>query len=486
MRRLAIASALTILFLMGPDISGFAAYRHKGDIDSGHFLEAYPDKAGTKLDSCAQCHSGGRYESGGEAVTLGSCQWCHFSYGYAAHGNIDETLNPYGLAYRDSGRSVSALKAIEGMDSDGDGYANRFEILALRFPGDKADDPTRVPAPFKVFTRQQIERLPQRTQLLLMNAHKSADFYANYTGVSMEDLLAAAGILPTATHIKVYAPDGFSQYHPLSPDPNPLFYHVRGAYPAAPYHYREAADTAKNKEGWCDYGALAGMNLENHSLIENRDGLKLMLAVLRDGRPLDPGRLTPRNRLDGEGPFRVVPPQKKPGPPDQRSTAGSQDVEWPFDPHADHNAGYSIRSATIVKVEPLPLGTTDIDTLEAGWKYVDEGKIVVYGAVDPLPTILAKMENLQDSLPAPVWASLRGWAYQKILAIEVGLAGQLVKYGLHRTALWILSGGVRGHVDGCSAAEGQPDGDDWVDDCDLQRKIYWDLQELMVLIGIMG
>ena len=72
------------------------------------------------------------------------------------------------------------------------------------------------------------------------------------------------------------------------------------------------------------------------------------------------------------------------------------------------------------------------------------------------------------------------------MAIEVGLAGQLVKYGLHRTALWILSGGVRGHVDGCSAAEGQPDGDDWVDDCDLQRKIYWDLQELMVLIGIMG
>jgi hypothetical protein len=33
-------------------------------------------------------------------------------------------------------------------------------------------------------------------------------------------------------------------------------------------------------------------------------------------------------------------------------------------------------------VEPLPEGTTDIDVLEAGWNYVDQGKIIVYGAID--------------------------------------------------------------------------------------------------------
>ncbi len=62
-------------------------------------------------------------------------------------------------------------------------------------------------------------------------------------------------------------------------------------------------------------------------------------------------------------PFWDSAPQKVPGPPDQKSTSESQDVIWPFDANADHNAGYSSRSATIIKVEPLPEGTADIDTL---------------------------------------------------------------------------------------------------------------------------
>jgi hypothetical protein len=463
-----------------------AAYHHRGEIDSGHFLDVYPSAAGTKLDSCALCHSGGRYPSGGQAVTVGSCQWCHYAYGYDAHGNIDETLNPYGLAYKSTGRSAPALKAIEGLDSDGDGYPNKFEISTLRFPGDGADDPQSVQAPFRVFSRQEIERLPQRTQLMLMNAHKSTDFYAKYTGVFMEELLRASGILPAATHINVYAPDGFSQYHPLNPDPNPLFYHARGDYPAARYYYSEAADTATNKEGWCDYRSLAGSDLTPNAPIENKDGLRMMLAVRRDGAYLDPGVLTPRNKLDGEGPFRVVPPQKNPGPPDQRATAKDQNVVWPFNPGADHNAGYSIRSATIIKVEPLPPGTTDINTLEAGWKYVDEAKIVVYGAVDPLPTIVRKMEDLLAVLDRPARQSSNFLIYRKILRIEVSLAKHLAQYGLHGAALMILSKSALEHVDGCSAAGGRPDPDDWVGDCDLQKGIYWGLQELIVLLGIIG
>jgi ferredoxin len=34
-----------------------------------------------------------------------------------------------------------------------------------------------------------------------------------------------------------------------------------------------------------------------------------------------------------------------------------------------------------VKVDPLPPGTTDINTLEAGWSYIDQAKLVVYGAL---------------------------------------------------------------------------------------------------------
>jgi len=120
----------------------------------------------------------------------------------------------------------------------------------------------------------------------------------------------------------------------------------------------------------------------------------MILAYRRDGELLTPGVLTPENKLDGEGPFRMVPPQKNPGPPDQRSTASDQNVPWPFDNNADHNAGYSTRTATMVKVEPLPPGTTDIDSLEAGWKFVDEGKIIFYGAIDPTPTIKQKLNDL--------------------------------------------------------------------------------------------
>ena len=36
----------------------------------------------------------------------------------------------------------------------------------------------------------------------------------------------------------------------------------------------------------------------------------------------------------------------------------------------------------MIRVEPLPSWATDIDILEAGWSFVDQGKIIVYGALD--------------------------------------------------------------------------------------------------------
>ena len=55
--------------------------------------------------------------------------------------------------------------------------------------------------------------------------------------------------------------------------------------------------------------------------INNPQGLKTILAIKRDGQYLTPGELNLQNKLDGEGPFRVVPPQKIPGPPDQKSSS---------------------------------------------------------------------------------------------------------------------------------------------------------------------
>jgi hypothetical protein len=362
----------------------FSAYHHEGEEDSPNFLAVYPGKAGTKLDQCTLCHSGGSYQQSGKTVTLGSCQWCHYTYGYDGHGNIMDTLNLYGKDYLYNGRNEASLVAIEPLDSDGDGYSNITEINANRYPGDPNDDPSKVVAPYRVYSMAQLEAMPQHTQFLLMNTSRSGDYYAEYSGVVLGDLLDNTGIQDTATGITVYSPDGWSQYHPLEPDPDPELYHVYGTYPSSVYYYDGEADVALNPvDGWCDYSApsCVGRNPLDPIVVPN--GLKTILAVKREGAYLEPGVLNVDNKLDGEGPFRVVPPQKVPSPPDQSSRAANQEVIWPYNEDWDHNAGSSTRTVTIIKVNPLPPGTTDIDVLEAGWRYVDEEKVIIYGAVEP-------------------------------------------------------------------------------------------------------
>jgi hypothetical protein len=292
-------------------------------------------------------------------------------------------MNPYGIDYFTNGRSSGAITAIENDDSDGDTYTNIAEITAERFPGDPNDDPSKVIAPFRVYTKAQLEAMTPHTQFMLMNASRQTDDYVEYTGVPVQDLLEDAGILGSATGITVYAPDGWSNYHPLEEDLEPELYHVNGTYPAAAYHYHEQADVALNPDdGWCDYSAPSCVGRNDGDPIAVAGGLKMILAYQRDGMSLDPGILNEDNKLDGEGPYRLVPPQKNPGPPDQASSAVNQDVVWPYNYDWDHNKGAASRTATIIKVEPLPAGTTDIDILEAGWDYVDQEKIVVYGAIE--------------------------------------------------------------------------------------------------------
>ncbi|MBI9074539.1 MAG: hypothetical protein JEZ02_03935 [Desulfatibacillum sp.] len=360
-----------------------AAYHHQGESDSDNFTAVYPAKAGTKLDQCVLCHRGGEYEkSPGKIVTLGSCQWCHYEYGYDGQGNILNTLNGYGEDYHDSGRNQAAVQAIEDTDSDGDGYTNIAEINAVTFPGDDGDDPSKTPAAFRVYSLDQIEAMPQHIQFLLMNTSRSGDFYAEYTGVVFQDLLEDAGVLDSATGITVYAPDGWSNYHPMEADDAEMHYPIKGVYAEAQYQYNEEADEALNADGWCDYSAPSCKGRSHLDTITVEGGLRMILAYKRDGAYLDTGVLNTDNKLDGSGPFRVVPPQVIPCPPDQSSTSDAQEVVWPYENSWDHNAGASSRSATIIRVDPLPDGVTDIDILEAGWEYVDQGKIIIYGAID--------------------------------------------------------------------------------------------------------
>ena len=65
-----------------------------------------------------------------DQATVG-CTVCH------PQGNFKE-LNEYGKAYKDAGRSVEAVKAIDASDSDADGVTNSDEIKAGTNPGDAA------------------------------------------------------------------------------------------------------------------------------------------------------------------------------------------------------------------------------------------------------------------------------------------------------------------------------------------------------------
>ena len=49
----------------------------------------------------------------------------------------------------------------------------------------------------------------------------------------------------------------------------------------------------------------------------------------------------------------------------------------------EHNAGFSARTVTAIRVDPLPAGTTDFNWYEGGWNLVDRAKLVIYGAINP-------------------------------------------------------------------------------------------------------
>jgi hypothetical protein len=468
----------------------YAAYMHEGESDSPKFHTVNPQTAGTKLDDCALCHSGGSYVSAGKTTSLGSCQWCHYKSNYGKIQNYDytETLNNYGKDYLKQGRSEAAIIAIQEIDSDGDGYSNKTEIAALRYPGDQNDDPTKVAAPSRIFTRSQLEAIPQHTQFLLMNASKSTDFYAQFTGVAMEDLLKPL-VLASAKDVTVFSPDGYSQTHPFDYDATIDIYYVNGIYPAAKFFYSDQADVAKNPAtGWCDYSAPSVKGRVNGDPIVNKAGLRMMLAYKRDGRYLTPGVLNLENKLDGDGPFRVIPPQKVVGPPEQRTTAKNpQDPGtwiWPYRPEGDRNMGASTRSATIMKVGPLPEGTTDINILEAGWNYIDQDKIVIYGAINPLENINEKLIQLTaviDSVPSD---SIMTPSERAALKSNVKKVQKMLGKGDYSKAYQKLQNDIIGKIEVCKNSD-HPNAKDSLKDCDTRTMLHWAVNDIMVLLKIL-
>jgi hypothetical protein len=361
--------ALGIVWVAVSATDALAAYSsHQNDQDVNNFLSVYPFARSTKLDDCSLCHPG---SPNGKS---GSCDYCHQTYGLKAPHTTPVPLNSYGNAYKAVGRTTTSIQTIQEVDSDGDSKTNLEEIHALTFPGDPKDYPGLVAAPAVGLNLERILKLPDYSEFLLLNASKSQDFYARYRGVKVKDLLKYVGARKEATHITVFSPDGFSQKFPIDAptDPKDLPYNVMGPYPYGTYY---------GGLNFVDYSVIPGC-IDNGDRIP--DKLYMLLAYIRDGDPLTPGKINPSTlKLDGEGPYRLIPPQKTAGSPDRPSTAAPVGDGWDYGANNDHNAGFSARTVAAIRVDPLPVGTTDFNWYEGGWNLVDRAKLVIYGAINP-------------------------------------------------------------------------------------------------------
>jgi hypothetical protein len=361
------------------------SYRgHASDRDVTNFVTVYRGTASSRLDDCQTCHRGGAFTEvdGGRAVTRNPCDYCHLienpATGYVEPlpANHRATLNAYGIAYLDGGRSRSALRAIDGVDSDGDGAANGVEIATLRYPGDPASRPGQPSAPTRTFTMTQVRALPSHTEFLLVNASRQAtDFYATYRGVKIRDLLIAAGVDPDSAGfegVTMVAPDGYLR--------DVSARGVNSAFPPGIFYDGLDSATLRPGCGFVRYPSPLAAGLVDRAPIPGEPWL--LLAYERDGGAMDPSALEiASGRIDGEGPFRLIVPQSTPGAPDRGSASPPTRCGdgLAFAAAADHNAGAMVRGVIAIRVNPLPAGHEEFDHRNGGWAYVENASIVVYG-----------------------------------------------------------------------------------------------------------
>ena len=137
-----------------------------------------------------------------------------------------------------------------------------------------------------------------------------------------------------------------------------------------------------------------------------------------------------------------------------------------------------------MKVGPLPEGTTDIDLLEAGWDYIDQNKVVVYGAINPLDNIKEKLAQLESAIDAIPKKNFKKPLQKSFLKAEIELIEWFVRFKGYDWAYRMLQDSVLAKMNGC-ASSGCSDANDWLKDCDTATKLYWAVNEITVLLKIL-
>jgi hypothetical protein len=355
---------------------------HENDRDIKNFIRQYPKAAGTRLDDCQTCHRGGGAGTDTERE-FSPCGYCHLlqypnaRYRTGVPKKFEDTLNAYGAAYKQAGRSQEAFAAIAKTDSDKDKFSNAEEIESLRYPGEAASKPKQPLAPAVTLGWNEIRKLQPQTQFMLMNATTEAfDEYVSYSGVRVKDLLEAAHVkLDNAVGITVFAPDGYSIDYAINDVMKPF---AKGFFYAAPHAAEDTEKAFVHYPESIPPGVIDGKEIP--------DTPWLLLALERDGKPLDISHYEKgTGRLSGEGPYRLVKPQRnlmgdlsKPGRPDRSIKSKAFADGWDFNKDIDHNAGSCVRGATVIRVNPMPAGFEEYDW-KNGWPLVNTRQVVIFG-----------------------------------------------------------------------------------------------------------
>ncbi len=375
--KLIFTLSLSVFAIVVGTIS-YAAYRgHADDSDIDAVLSAYPDLKGTAIDSCATCHKSGKVEDvPGTLRQEGHCGYCHATH---VRKNLPakETLNRYGADYLAAGRGIKAVRAISAKDSDKDGFSNEAEFLKGTNPGEDQSNPSTAIAPNKMFSSPELRTLlPTLSETVFLNTsqNKQGDFYNEYRGMKVYELLQAVGISHAAESVDFISLDGFEGSFTIK--------ELKAKWPQG----KPVLGLDKKTIGPCGWVSYNVPGLNEKAALPS---VQVMLAYEENGKEIERGKLDPATgRIIGTGPLRLVVPQFKISPPDlpkyaEQSCRERVPQEYRFTEDYDHNGGRSSFSIIAVRINPLPKGTRDFDWHKIREELISGEKIVFFGALSP-------------------------------------------------------------------------------------------------------
>ena len=108
---------------------------------------------------------------------------------------------------------------------------------------------------------------------------------------------------------------------------------------------------------------------------------------------------------------------------------------------------------------------------------------MVYGAVDPLPTIKTKLADLVAVLKNLKSSEFKRPGKKFVFILKTAIIRWMIEREVLRHARKGIEFALLKKVDGCIDSD-SPDRNDWLIDCDSQKQVYWSLHEILVLLNI--